>query len=60
MIGLLLEIYRFYLLVVGLGAAFSIKASRALMAIVFTVAVYILAAAALNYIAGGQWVEALK
>jgi hypothetical protein len=54
LVGLLLELYRIYLIVVGLSAAFSIKMTRALLAIALTMAVYVLAAAVIGYFTGGQ------
>ena len=54
LIGLLLELYRIYLIVVGLSAAFSLKMTRAFLAVVLTMGVYILAAGAVGYFTGGQ------
>jgi len=53
-IGLLFEFYRIYLIVVGLSAAFSIKMTHAFLAIVLTIAIYIMAAAAIGHFTGGQ------
>ncbi|MBW1784161.1 MAG: YIP1 family protein [Deltaproteobacteria bacterium] len=53
-VGLLLELYRIYLIVLGLSAAFSIKMTRALLAIVLTMAIYILAAGAIGHFTAGQ------
>jgi hypothetical protein len=58
LVGMLLEFYRIYLIVVGLSSTFSIKASRAFMAVVLTMFVYIAASAALYHITGGQWPKA--
>jgi len=52
LVGLLLELYRIYLIVVGLSAAFSIKAGQAFLSVVLTMAVYILAAAAIGQMTG--------
>ena len=54
LIGILLELYRIYLIVVGLSEAFSIKLSQAFLSVVLTMAVYIAAAAALTPVMGGQ------
>ena len=51
-IGLLFEFYRIYLLVVGLSAAFSMKMTRAFLAIVLTMAIYIMAAGAISHFSG--------
>lgn len=53
-IGLLFEFYRIYLIVLGLSFAFSIKMTRAFLAIVLTMAIYIIAAAAISHFTGGQ------
>jgi hypothetical protein len=53
--GILLELYRIYLIVLGLSCTFSIKASRALLAVILTVFVYMVASAAATHITGGQW-----
>lgn len=58
MAGMLLEFYRIYLIVVGLSNAFSIKASRAFMAVVLTIFVYMAASSAVYHITGGQWPKA--
>ena len=58
MAGILLEFYRVYLIVVGLSGTFSIKASRAFMAVVLTIFVYMAASAALYHITGGPWPKA--
>ncbi len=53
-IGLLFELYRIYLIVLGLSAAFSLKMAHAFLAIVLTMAIYVMAAAAIGYVTGGQ------
>ena len=53
-LGLLFEFYRIYLIVIGLSYAFSIKITHAFLAIVLTMAIYIMAAAAFGYFTGGQ------
>lgn len=58
MVGMLLEFYRIYLIVVGLSSAFSIKASRAFMAVVLTIFVYMAASTAVYHFTGGQWPKA--
>jgi hypothetical protein len=57
-VGILLEFYRVYLIVVGLSSTFSIKASRSFMAVVLTISVYMAASAALYHITGGPWPKA--
>jgi len=52
-IGLLFEFYRIYLLVVGLSFAFSIKMMRSFLAILMTMAIYIMASAAIGHFTGG-------
>jgi len=53
LIGLLFELYRIYLIIVGLSAAFSIRMGRAFLAIVLTMTIYIMAAAVIGYFTGG-------
>lgn len=53
-VGLLFELYRIYLIVVGLSAGFSLKMGRSLLAIVLTMAAYIMAAAVIGHLRGGQ------
>ena len=55
LIGMILEFYRLYLIGVGLSYAFSIKTSRAFVAIVLTIALYMAASYAIHYLTGGQW-----
>ncbi len=52
LIGLLFEFYRIYLIVLGLSFAFSIKMTRAFLAILITMAIYIIAAAAISHFTG--------
>jgi hypothetical protein len=54
LVGLLFEVYRIYLIVLGLSAAFSIKTTRSLLAVLLTMAVYIMASAAIGHFTGGQ------
>jgi len=54
LIGLLFEFYRIYLIVIGLSAAFSIKITRAFLAIVLTIVIYIMAAAVIGYFTVGH------
>jgi len=49
LIGWLFEFYRIYLIVTGLTFSFSIKMTRAFLAIVLTMSVYIIAAAAISH-----------
>lgn len=51
-IGLLFEFYRIYLIVLGLSFAFSIKMTQAFLAIVMTMAIYIIAAGAISHFTG--------
>lgn len=55
LILLVLESYRVYLIVVGLSCAFSIKASRAFLAVVITLFTYMVAGGAIVQVTGGQW-----
>ncbi len=59
LVGIALEFYRIYLVVVGLSCTFSIKASRAFLAIVLTVFVYMAASASIHHITGGHWPRAV-
>ncbi len=52
LIGLLFEFYRIYLIVLGLSFAFSIKMTRAFLAILITMAIYIIAAGAISHFTG--------
>ena len=54
-VGLLFQFYSLYLIVVGLSCVFSIKTSRAVLAIVLTLCVYLMASAAIAHITGGKW-----
>jgi hypothetical protein len=53
-IGLLLEAYRLYLLTVGLSVVFSLKTSKAFLAIVLTLIVFLIASGALVHLFGGN------
>jgi len=53
-LGFFLELYRFYLIALGLSCAFSIRVTRAFLAIAITLFVYLSAFSAIAYIAGGQ------
>ena len=53
LIGLLFEFYRIYLIVLRLSFAFSIKMTRAFLAILLTMVVYIIAAGAINFFTEG-------
>lgn len=59
-IGMILEFYRLYLIGVGLSYVFSIKTSRAFLAIVLTIALYMAASFSLYHITGGQWPRAIS
>jgi hypothetical protein len=50
----LVEFYRLYLFAVGLGYAFSIRASRAWLAVVLTVIIYAVLGSILGYILVGS------
>ena len=54
LIGWLFEFYRVYLIVIGLSYAFSIKMTRAFLAILLTMVIYIIAAAAISHFTGWQ------
>ena len=53
LIGLLFEFYRIYLIIVGLSFAFSIKMMHTFLAILMTMAIYIIAAGAISHFTGG-------
>ncbi|NVM20187.1 MAG: YIP1 family protein [Desulfobacterales bacterium] len=54
-IGLLLQLYRFYLIALGLSRTFSIKLSQSFLAIAITVVIYIVTLGPImSYILGGQ------
>lgn len=55
LLGFFLEVYRYYLIALGLGCTFSIKISRAFLAIAITLCIYVAAFSAIAYITGGQW-----
>lgn len=42
LVGIILQLYRFYLIAVGLSRSFSIRISQALLAIVITIVIYII------------------
>jgi hypothetical protein len=52
LIGMVLEFYRLYLIGVGLSCAFSIKGSKAFLAILLTLIVYIIASGAFAHLTG--------
>lgn len=54
LIGMILEFYRLYLIGIGLSCTFSIKGSRAFLAILLTLIVYIIASGAVAHLAGGH------
>ncbi|MDY6836499.1 MAG: YIP1 family protein [Thermodesulfobacteriota bacterium] len=54
-VGLILEFYRIYLLVVGLSAAFSVKVSRSFLTVLMTLFTYMVLGAAIFHITGGRW-----
>jgi len=55
LVGLILEFYRIYILIVGLSSTFSMKAFRALLAVLMTIFMYMLLSGAIHHITGGQW-----
>ncbi len=57
-VGLLLEFYRLYLIAWGLSYAFSIRASRAALAIVMTMITYIVLGYIVFHVLGVQWPKA--
>ncbi len=60
MIGLVLELYRVYLLVVGLRCTFSIKSSQAFLAVLLTFVLYIMASGAIAHLTGGPLPQTLQ
>ena len=56
LIGLFVQLYRFYLIAAGLSRVFSIRASQAVLAIIITVIIYIFALGpVMTQILGNQW-----
>ncbi|MDY6952038.1 MAG: YIP1 family protein [Thermodesulfobacteriota bacterium] len=55
LVGLILEFYRIYLLVVGLRATFSVKVSRAFLTVLMTLFTYMMLGAAIFHATGGRW-----
>ena len=56
LIGLFVQFYRFYLIAIGLSRTFSIRVSRAMLAVVIAVIIYILLLApVMTQILGGRW-----
>jgi hypothetical protein len=54
LMGMILELYRLYLIGIGLTYVFSIKGSRALLALLLTLIVYIVLSGAVAHLAGGK------
>lgn len=59
LVGVILEFYRIYLIVLGLSSAFSIKVSRAFLAIAITLLVYMVLGTTIARITGGLWPGAI-
>ena len=59
LVGIILEFYRIYLIVLGLSSAFSIKISRAFLAIAITLLVYMVLGTTIGRMTGGLWPGAL-
>ena len=55
--GIFLELYRLYILVVGLRAVYAIKASRAVITIFLTLIVYTVMFRVLSNLTGGQFIK---
>ena len=58
-VGVLLEFYRIYLIVLGLGSTFSVRASRAFLAVVITLVIYMFLGGTIAHMTGGQWPKAV-
>jgi len=59
LVGVLLEFYRIYLIVLGLGSTFSVRASRAFLAVVITLVIYMFLGGTIAHMTGGQWPKAV-
>lgn len=55
LVGVILEFYRIYLIVLGLSGTFSIKTSRAFLAVAITLVVYMILGTTIGHITGGPW-----
>jgi hypothetical protein len=55
LVGVILEFYRIYLIVLGLSSAFSIKTSRAFLAVAMTLLVYMILGTTIGHMTGGSW-----
>jgi hypothetical protein len=55
LVGVILEFYRIYLIVLGLSSTFSIKVSRAFLAIAMTLLLYMVLGTTIGRITGGLW-----
>lgn len=59
MVGVLLEFYRIYLIVLGLRSTFAVKASWAFLAVVMTLVIYMFLGGTIAHMTGGQWPKAV-
>ena len=55
LVGVILEFYRIYLIVLGLSSTFSIKTSRAFLAVAITLLVYMILGTTIGHMTGGPW-----
>ena len=55
LVGVVLEFYRIYLIVLGLSSTFSIKTSRAFLAVAITLLVYMFLGTTIGHMTGGPW-----
>lgn len=55
LVGVILEFYRIYLIVLGLSSTFSIKTSRAFLAVAITLVVYMILGTTIGHMTGGPW-----
>jgi hypothetical protein len=55
LVGVILEFYRIYLIVLGLSSTFSIKVSQAFLAIAITLLVYMVLGTTIGRMTGGLW-----
>jgi len=55
LVGVLLEFYRIYLIVLGLSSTFAIKTSRAFWAVAITLLLYMIVGTTIGHMTGGSW-----
>ncbi len=60
LVGVILEFYRIYLIVLGLSSTFSIKTSRAFWAVAITLLVYMILGTTIGHMTGSPWPGAVS